>query len=290
MMRGIRRAFGARCVCFLHDLIPIDYPEYLQPGKAQAHRRAVQTIARLFDAVIVNSQTTADSLRHFLSSEPERNLADANIRVAPPGVRAFPRPSGTPNLPQGSHSVPYFIVLGTIEPKKNHLLLLNLWGRLAATQPRPPRLLVIGARGWENEQVVDMLERSHRLHGLVEEHNHVDDMGVGSLLGEARAVLVPSFVEGFGLPLAEALASEVPVICSDIAAFREVGGDVPDYVDPLDLLGWRDAIVDYSDPDSPRRTAQLRRLAHWQAPRWPDHFRIVERTLDEVTGSGRASP
>lgn len=282
-VRRIRRSFGARCVCFLHDLIPIDYPEYVQPGKAQGHRRATQTIARLFDAVIVNSQSTAESLRQFLTSEPDRKLPTANIHVAPPGVPAFPRPQSQSNLPHAPRSVPYFVVLGTIEPKKNHLLLLNLWGRLATTLATPPRLLVIGARGWENEQVVDLLERSRRLHGLVEEHNRLDDLGVGSLLSQARAVLAPSFVEGFGLPLAEALASGVPVICSDIPAFREVGGDVPDYLDPLDLFAWRDAIVDYSEPHSARRAAQLRRLTHWQAPTWSDHFGIVERALDEVS-------
>ncbi|HWX31908.1 MAG TPA: glycosyltransferase family 1 protein [Steroidobacteraceae bacterium] len=281
----IRRYFGARCVCFLHDLIPIDYPEYVQPGKARGHRRVTETIARRFDAVIVNSRSTAASLRHFLASEPHRSLPDANITVALPGVRAFPRATSPSTLPPGEDSVPYFIVLGTIEPKKNHLLLLNLWGRLSMIMATPPRLLVIGARGWENEQVVDLLERSQRLHGLVEEHNHLDDVGVGSLLAHARAVLVPSFVEGFGLPLAEALASEVPVICSDIPVFREVGGNVPDYIDPLDLYAWRDAVIDYADPDSARRAAQLERLAHWQPPGWPEHFEIVERALDAVAGS-----
>jgi len=86
------------------------------------------------------------------------------------------------------------------------LLLLNLWTRLAQALATPPRLFVIGARGWENEQVVDLLERSHRLHGLVEEHNHLDDEGVGALLDGARALLLPSS-PGAGLPLVEALVS-----------------------------------------------------------------------------------
>jgi glycosyltransferase involved in cell wall biosynthesis len=195
-----------------------------------------------------------------------------------------------PDAPPATQSVPYFIVLGTIEPRKNHMLLLNLWGRLATTMPEPPRLLVIGARGWENEQVVDILERSRRLHGLVEEHNRLDDSGVGALLTQARAVLVPSFVEGFGLPLAEALASGVPVICSDIPEFREIGRDTPDYLDPLDLMAWRDQVVDYSRADSRRRAAQLQRLAHWQPPSWPDHFEIVERALDQVASSTGVLP
>jgi glycosyltransferase involved in cell wall biosynthesis len=282
-VRRIRRSFGARCVCFLHDLLPIDYPEYFQPGKEQGYRRVARIITHLFDTVIANSQTTADSLRNFQASEPAPALPAANIHVARPGVSAFPRPQNMPMVPLGPQSVAYFIVLGTIEPRKNHLLLLNLWTRLATTMATPPRLLVIGARGWENEQAVDMLERSRRLRGLVEEHNRLSDTAIGSLLSQARALLVPSFAEGFGLPLAEALASGVPVLCSDIPVFREVGRNVPDYVDPLDLMAWLDAIVDYSRPDSPRRAAQMQRLADWQAPLWPDHFAIVERALDQAS-------
>jgi glycosyltransferase involved in cell wall biosynthesis len=281
-VRRIRRSFGARCVCFLHDLLPIDYPEYFQPGKEQGYRRVARIITHLFDTVIANSQTTADSLRNFQASEPDPALPAANIHVARPGVSAFPRPQNMPMVPLGPQSVAYFIVLGTIEPRKNHLLLLNLWTRLATTMATPPRLLVIGARGWENEQAVDMLERSRRLRGLVEEHNRLSDTAIGSLLSQARALLVPSFAEGFGLPLAEALASGVPVICSDIPVFREVGQDVPDYVDPLDLMAWQDAIVEYSRTDSPRRAAQMQRHAHWQAPLWSDHFALVERALDQA--------
>ena len=75
------------------------------------------------------------------------------------------------------------------------------------------------------------------------------------------------------------------MICSDIPVFREVGGEAPDYLDPLDLPAWRDAIVDYSGAESVRRAAQLARLARWQQPQWRDHFGIVERALDEVARS-----
>lgn len=287
-LRRIRRAFGARCACFLHDLIPIDYPEYVQAPKEREHRRVTETIARCFEAVIVNSQTTADSFRQFMASMADRTALGPKIHVAMLGACAFPCVEARPKSPPVPDSVPYFVVLGTIEPKKNHLLLLNLWAQLATTVPRPPRLLIVGARGWENEQAVDMLERSRRLRGLVEEHNDLDDAEVGALLLGARALLVPSFVEGFGLPLAEGLASRVPVICSDIPAFREVGREVPDYLDPLDLYAWREAVIDYSRADSPRRSAQMARRADWRTPLWSEHFEIVERALDEV--SAAASP
>jgi glycosyltransferase involved in cell wall biosynthesis len=151
----------------------------------------------------------------------------------------------------------------------------------------PPRLLVIGARGWENEQVVDMLERSRRLQGLVEEHNALNDFEVGALMHHARALLLPSFAEGFGLPIAEALASGVPVICSDISAFREVGRDAPEYLDPFDLPAWSDVVLEYCRPDSSMRAAQMQRLALWRAPCWSDHFAAVEQLLWELRVSSR---
>jgi glycosyltransferase involved in cell wall biosynthesis len=214
-----------------------------------------------------------------LKAETDDTRPHTTIRVVAPGVRTFkPRPTASRTVCDR----PYFVVLGTIEPRKNHLLLLNLWTRLASVVAEPPRLLVIGARGWENEQVVDLLERSRRLRGLVEEHNGLSDAEVGALLCDARALLLPSFAEGFGLPLAEALASGIPVICSDIPVFREVGRDAPEYHDPLDLQGWSQAVVEYSRPDSMRRASQMQRLAQWRAPCWNDHFSAVEQLLGDL--------
>ena len=274
----IRCTLGVKTVCFLHDLIPIDFPEYFKPGWEQRYHQLASNVGRLFDAVIANSETTAGSLRTCLKEEPEI-AATRMIRVASPGVRTFQRPAGFRNA---ARDRPYFVVLGTIEPRKNHLLLLNLWTRLASTMPTPPRLLVIGHRGWENEQVVDMLERSRRLRGLVEELNGLSDAQVGAILCGAQALLLPSFAEGFGLPLAEALASGIPAICSDIPVFRELGRDAAEYLDPLDLQSWSAAVVDYSRPDSPRRAAQMERLTRWQAPSWSDHFAAVEQMLVDL--------
>jgi hypothetical protein len=78
------------------------------------------------------------------------------------------------------------------------------------------------------------------------------------------------------------LALGAPVLCSDIPALRETGGSVPEYLDPLDGLGWRAAILDYADEPSPRRDAQLARLAGWRPPRWSEHFAEVDRFLAQL--------
>ncbi|MFT8245134.1 glycosyltransferase family 4 protein [Roseomonas sp. BN140053] len=273
------RARGCAFVPLIHDLIPATHPEYARPGQSGRHLRRIGTTAALADGVIVNSAHTALALSPHLRAR----ALPPPVLVAPLGIDPLPsaaRTAAGPVLPLE----PYFITLGTIEPRKNHLLLLHLWRDLVRQQGvDAPRLLLVGRRGWENENVVDILERSPSLRGAVHELGSVPDNRVWDLLRGARALLFPSFAEGYGLPLAEALAIGVPAICSDLPALREVGGVVPDYLDPLDGAGWRDLVQDYAQPDSPARAAQLSRLGGWRAPRWEDHFRRVDALLRRIT-------
>jgi glycosyltransferase involved in cell wall biosynthesis len=269
---------GARFVCLIHDLIPVEYPEYAKPGQAENHLRRMQTAVRFADALIVNSQVTGDALRPHL----DRTGGSPPVLVAPFGteLRAVEA-----DIAAAAAERPYFVYVSTIEARKNHLLLLNVWRRLAVELgAAAPQLLLIGQRGWEVENVIDMLDRCPSLRGTVIEHNELPDAEMVRLLKGARALLLPSFAEGFGFPVIEALALGVPALCSDIPALRETGGAVPEYLDPLDGPGWRSAILDYAAAESPRREAQLARLANWQPPVWPDHFALVDRFLTEISG------
>jgi glycosyltransferase involved in cell wall biosynthesis len=270
------RDAGAAFVPLIHDIIPVTHPEYARPGQAETHRRRMASTGALADAVIVNSAATAEALRPFLAERQE----EPPIVVAPLGIEPV-RPPRHPPVPGRR---PYFVTLGTIEPRKNHLLLLHLWRDMAALQgPAAPRLIIVGKRGWENENVIDILERCTALDGLVEEAGQLPDQVVADLVRGARALLFPSFAEGYGLPLAEALALRVPAICSDLPALREVGGAVPDYLDPLDGFAWREAVMDYVPENSPRRAAQLARMTGWQAPNWTEHFARVDSLLEHLT-------
>jgi glycosyltransferase involved in cell wall biosynthesis len=271
----LKRQFGARFVCLIHDLIPIEFPEYALPGQNDKHRRRIETAAALADAVIVNSAVTREGFAPYLA----RAGRAPPVVVAPFGVDSpAALPAGPPPV-----KAPYFVCVGTIEARKNHLLLLNLWRQLAEELgAAAPRLVLIGQRGWETENAIDMLERCPALRGVVFERANVPDDEASRLVQGARALLLPSFAEGFGFPLIEALALGVPVLCSNLAAFRENGGDVPEYLDPLDGLGWRSAVIDYALPSSPRRAAQLHRLSGWRAPSWQDHFAAVEALIAET--------
>jgi len=272
---------GVKFIPLVHDLIPLTFPEYASPAGAMRHLRRVQTFMSLSDGIIVNSQATADEM----SPQLLQSAAPPSLLCAPLGVDT---PITDPNYPAPSGA--YFVCIGTIEPRKNHLLLLNTWRVLAERLGvETPKLLLIGRRGWENENILDMLDRCPALVGLVREYKGLPDKSVASLLQGARALLFPSFAEGYGLPLAEALALRVPAICSDLPALREVGGDAPEYLDPLDGLGWRRLILNYAEPDSRIREAQLERINLWSQPNWDQHFALVDPWLRKIYYAGRAA-
>ncbi len=271
-LERLKRRTGARFVFLVHDLIPIEYPEHVPLGHARRHHRRIDTVARLADRVIVNSSGTETALRRHLALSG----AAVPIVVAPLGIDL--RASGPA---AESAERPYFICVATIEPRKNHILLLNIWRHLAATLgAAAPSLVFVGRRGAKSKQIVDVIRTSAALSELVEEHNRLPDAAVANLVSGARALLYPSFAEGYGLPVAEALALGVPVLCSDLAELREVGRDVPEYLDPRDEAAWCRAVLDYAQPRSPARQAQLDRLAAWETPSWNAHFTIVQPLID----------
>jgi glycosyltransferase involved in cell wall biosynthesis len=268
LVRKILAREQARFLCLVHDLIPIEYPEYARIEGDRQHRQRIATIAELADGVIVNSAATGKSLLPWLDSDARA----VDVRVALLGTQ--PLVAAEPFRP--ADGLPYFVCIGTIEPRKNHLLLLNLWRQFAETLApgRVPRLVIIGRRGWENEQVLDMLERCPGLRGHVEELNGCSDARMAALLRGASALLMPSFAEGYGMPVTEALSVGTPVLCSDISALREAGGEAPDYLDPLDGPGWKAMILDHA-ARGPNHAAQMLRLAQWRAPTWDQHIDVV---------------
>lgn len=271
----VRRS-GVRPVYFVHDLIPLTHPEYCREGEAQTHARRMRTVLATASGVIGNSQATLDGLQRFSEEEGFS---------FPPALAAWL--GCTPLDPLGAsaaeRATPTFVTLGTIEGRKNHLLLLELWSKLVSQRgDRAPKLLIIGQRGWKAESAFEILDRDRALRHHVVELSDCSDRELAEHMAKASALLFPSHAEGFGLPLVEALALGVPVIASDLPVFREIGQGVPTLRDSNDREAWEAAIVEYAHPESAARAAQLNRLRQFRPFRWADHFRLAEQWLGSL--------
>jgi glycosyltransferase involved in cell wall biosynthesis len=270
------QALQARAVYMVHDLIPLTHPEYCRPGEAERHGTRMEAVLRTGAAVLANSQATLDDLRTFAHN---RSLPMPPALAAPLAPAQF----AANTLDRPPLDAPYFVMLGTIEPRKNHWMLLHVWRRLAEEMGSDaPHLVIVGQRGWECENVVDLLERCAPLRGFVHELPACSDTLLAQYLAHARALLFPSFAEGYGLPLVEALMLGTPAIASALPAFAEAAGQVPDYLDPLDGPAWTQAVRDYMRPEHPRRAEQMLRLQQFRAPTWAQHFERVEPLLESL--------
>jgi glycosyltransferase involved in cell wall biosynthesis len=262
-------ARGVKPVIMIHDLIPIVHPEFCGKFAAEWHRRRIEAVLADAGLIIANSASTAHEINAYAH---DRGLRAPPITVAPLGLEETfletpQRPESQASLPSG----PYFVCIGTLEPRKNLAFLLAVWGRLAERLgAATPPLVLAGRRGWENEAVIDQLERARVVVRLVHETDSLGDTHLLRLISGATALLAPSFSEGFNLPVAEALAVGTPVIASDIPVHRELAGEAQ-LIDPLDGPAWLNAIEAIMR-EPPART-----------PRpmlgWAQHFAIVEKAL-----------
>lgn len=275
---------GVRPIYFVHDLIPITHPQFCRDGEDEKHRQRVETLLRRGAGVIANSADTLASLARFAEMHrlpmPERSV------VAPLGVEPVwlsPPADAASRLSLDDDGRPYFLTLGTIEGRKNHILLLKIWRDLAAALgPACPRLVIVGQRGWQCGEATALLDNSPVLRPHVTELADCGDNALVSLMAGARALLFPSYAEGYGLPLVEALAVGTPVIASTLPVFREIAGDIVTVLDPHDLQGWYAAVRDFAEPESAARAAQLARIAaaDFRPPSWAAHFDRVDSFLE----------
>lgn len=276
-------------VFFIHDTIPCDFPQYCRPIESHKHLLRLRNAFRYGTHLIVNSDYTAGRLEYWRKELRAKQLP---VAVVPIGVDQGLVNHAGQTCSRSASQKPTFIVLGTIEPRKNHLILLKVWQSFIATLPADeiPRLILVGKRGWENEEIFQMLGNP-ALKPHVEEMNSVSDGCLWPLIRGARAMLFPSFVEGWGMPMIEALSLGVPIIASDIPAFGEAGMGIVEQLPTDDAEAWSRLILDYASVESPARSKQLIRLANYHPPTWGDHFSTILDWLGTKSlGMGKQPP
>jgi glycosyltransferase involved in cell wall biosynthesis len=235
------------CAIMLHDVIPIEFPHLVSPAHVDHHARMVRTVADRADCLIYNTESARQSV--------QAAMLPMGREAVPSLVRSLPLQPAFAQADESIHrldGINYFIVVSTIEPRKNHELLLQVWQRLIARMgPAAPHLVIVGALGYDAERILAVLDHAPLLRAKVHIVAGLSSKGLASLVLGATGMLCPSHAEGFGLPLLEARALGVPAIASDIAAHHEVANGSSTLLPPDDVGAWEEAIL--ALPQSGRR-------------------------------------
>jgi glycosyltransferase involved in cell wall biosynthesis len=265
----LARVPGLRMSVLIHDTIPLDFPQFSAAGASEAFRAKLGAAARHATRLICPSAVAAADVARWCGpvALPPVSVAHLGIEPAEPDVGALPA-----DLMPGC---PYFVVLGTVEPRKNHALLLDVWDCLRAMLPDGdvPVLIIAGRRGWNNDAVFRRLDALRG--GPVREVPGLPDGAVAALVQGACGLLMPSFAEGFGLPVAEAISLGTPVIAADLPVYREIFGNSPVYVNPNDQYQWATKIQELVVASGKRATGGAEAVGLT----WQNHFNAVMNTI-----------
>ncbi len=225
--------YKGNSVVTVHDLAIYRNPEWFPPQTFSTKVVVPRSLAKA-RALIAVSESTKKDLRDIFQIFSKR------VRVVYEGIET----KGAGSLESGQSSVkpPYFLFIGTLEPRKNISTLLHAYGLAVSKHPDFPRLVLAGAKGWKSESVFSTIEH-FSLGNRVKYLGYVSDKQKQELLAGSSVFLYPSLYEGFGLPILEAFVNKVPVLTSHLSSMPEVAGDAALYVDPNDPQAIADSLV-----------------------------------------------
>ena len=239
-----------RQVCTIHDLIPLDHPEWFNPRFAQWYKWLFPRLAPRLQHIIAISEFTKQRVVELLNVDPRR------ITVVPNGVDPQFTPSHEPAIAamrqQLGISVPrYLLSVSSLEPRKNINRLFEAWERVVNRIPEDVALVVAGAHGASG---VFSGVKLDRLPPRVHFTGYVPQDQLPVLYSGALAFVYPSLYEGFGLPPLEAMACGTAVVTSNGTSLREVVGDAAVLIDPLDVDSIADGIERITEDSNLRQS------------------------------------
>jgi glycosyltransferase involved in cell wall biosynthesis len=221
---------------------------------------------RRADRIIAISESTKRDLCELLGADAGR------VDVVHHGVdHELFRPDVTP----AQRTTPYILSVGTLQPRKNYVMLMRAFNRLCESRCKQIELLIAGQRGWMYDEIEAEAKKSPyagRIHLL----GYVGDEMLAPLYRGATLVAMPSLYEGFGLPLLEAMACGAPVVASNASSFPEVAGDAAVLLDPDEPDVWAEAMRELLGNEEKRRALQQKAIERAELFSWE---RTAQQTL-----------
>jgi alpha-1,3-rhamnosyl/mannosyltransferase len=223
----------------IHDLTYIHFPELVEDKNLSHMRRIVPRSIREADFII----TVSESVKSELIKEFSMNPKQCIVTPIPPEPSYFQKNTAEIHKKYTIPTKKYLYFLGTLEPRKNIPTLVEAYTRLPKEMKDTYSLVLAGGKGWKTEAIENVIKQAQTAGENIIHIGYVDQQDSSALYQNASLFVMPSTYEGFGMPVAEAMAGQTPVVASDIPVLREIGGDAALYADPHNPDDFRDKIV-----------------------------------------------
>lgn len=300
-----KRRLGIEVSLFVHDLIPLIAPEHVVNDVPEQFSDWLGRMCRLVDLFLVNSESTRRDLDRFMRTHaagivPVRVVPLAHEFLLPDDPAGARRPAPAKLFDPERHSfgerrircevlnaalLPYVLVVGTIESRKNVWTLAIVWQEIHRRLGLgTPRLVFAGKQGWAKQAFDDFLQGTGHLDGYIRIVDRPDDAELAYLYRRCLFSVSASYYEGWGLPIGEGLWFGRPVVASNVSATPEVGGALVEYVDPYDPRSILDACLKLIT-DNEHREAMARRIRREDLRRWSDVAEGIWQALTEPAGA-----
>lgn len=238
---------GLNIVAVIYDLLPIEFPEYFVEDLSIEFKEWLSVVA-LCNKVVCISEDVAQKYRKWLQSNqtkkyPQLTVSSfhlgADIENSKPSKGMPEDAQSILNSIQQSNS---FLMVGTVEPRKGHRLVLDAFEEIWQDTDRNVCLVIVGKAGWRNEKLISRLEKHQEKGKRLFWLKGISDEFLEKIYSSATCLICASEGEGFGLPLIEAAQKRIPIIARDIEVFREVAKEYAFYFDTTNHIKFKEYI------------------------------------------------
>jgi alpha-1,3-rhamnosyl/mannosyltransferase len=262
------------CVSTLHDLSIFKYPEFHPQTRLNYMGKELPKALKRADVIITDSNYTRDEVINYSGFHPSRVLAIPLAASEEFKPRAENECQETLHRFQLTYKS-YVLYAGTVEPRKNLNSLLDAYESIPEKLRLHTPLVVAGYKGWRSEDVHERLKKAHAA-GWAKYLGFVSANDLPILFSAAKSFVYPSVYEGFGLPVLEALASGVPVVCSNATSLPEVAGGCALMCDHADVDALAQLLTKSLEDEAWRRSAMTKGLQQAATFSWQ---KTVHKTL-----------
>ncbi len=267
---------GFRFVHVVHDMVPVVCPQCVVEDLPEVFAAYKEKIFSIADGLLINSESSKKDAIAFMKQRKIAIPKHTVFRLADEVATGK-----TPRAVHGLRPQEFILSLGTIEGRKNHMLLYYVYKQAARQGITLPKMVIAGRHGWLVEDFFYLVSRDPEIKDKIIVLEGVDNEERAWLYKHCLLTVWPSFYEGWGMPVAEGLTYGKVSLSTDTSSMPEIGGKLVDYFSPFDPQSCLQLIVKYLDTSTrQRREQEIKR--NYRVTTWEDMFQVVSQFIDSV--------